>query len=122
MSASWPWASTSEQPGAGPQSGPAPGWSLPLSHPEVVAGGIAEPRVDPVRLLGRLLRELDAAALQLLVARPAVVGREEEPAGRALREQLVDRCARLLVEDRRAGDRHQCDRNVLAGDADRQPT
>jgi hypothetical protein len=46
----------------------------------VVARHVTEPCVDAVRLLGRLLRELDAATLQLLVAGLAVVDREEEAA------------------------------------------
>ena len=59
-----------------------------LREPEVVAGRVAEAGVDAVRLLRRLLRELDAAALQLLVRPLAVVGREEEPAGGAPRDQV----------------------------------
>src|SRR3989442_4321453 len=92
-----------------------------LHHPEVVPRRVADPGVDAVRLLRRLLRELDAALLELLVARPAVVGREEEAARSALREQRMDLVPGFLFEHRRAGDRHQGDRDVLAGYADAEP-
>src|SRR5439155_7572386 len=71
-----------------------------LGEAVVVARRVAEAGVDTVRLLRRLLRELDAAALQLLVALVRVLGREEETAGRALRQQGPDLLPRLLVEDR----------------------
>src|SRR5712691_7664056 len=45
----------------------------PLRHAEVVARRVAEAGVDAVGLLRRLLRELDAAALELLIALPDVV-------------------------------------------------
>jgi hypothetical protein len=54
------------------------GGQLPhFGEPNVVARGVAERRVDPVRPLLGLLDELEAAALQLLVRRMDVVGREE---------------------------------------------
>src|SRR5690349_2613591 len=95
--------------------------STSLHHPELVAGRIAEARVDAVRLLGRLLRELDAAPRELLEAGAAILGREEEPARGALGEQVENLLPRLVVEDRRAGDGHQHDRDVLAGYADGEP-
>src|ERR1041385_8584755 len=49
-----------------------------LRHAHLVAGRVAESDVDAVRLLLRLLLELDAAGLQLLVRRADVVGREEQ--------------------------------------------
>src|SRR5262249_21874943 len=100
-----------------------PGWcgSTALHHAELVAGGIAEAGVDAVGLLGRLLRELDAARRELVVAGAAVLGGEEEAARRALGEQVEDLAARLVVEDRCAGDGHQDDRDVLARHADSEP-
>src|SRR5690348_9783770 len=95
--------------------------STPLHHPELVAGGVAESCVHAVRLVGGLLRELDAARRELLVAGPAVLGREEEPARSALGQQVEDLLPRLVVEDRRAGNGHQHDRNVLAGHTDGEP-
>ena len=56
----------------------------------LVSRRIAHPCVDAVRLLHRLLLELDAAALELLVRRPDVVGGEEEPACRALGHERLD--------------------------------
>src|SRR5207253_3240562 len=92
-----------------------------LDHPEVVAGRIAEAGVDAVRLLRRLLCELHSALLELLIRGAAVVRREEQAAGGALRHQRLDLVARLLVEHGRAGNRHQRDRDVLAGHADGEP-
>src|SRR4051812_18067621 len=89
-----------------------------LSHPEVVARDVAEPGVDAVRLLRRLLRELDSTALQLLVGLLRVVGREEQSSAGAFGDQLVNLIARLLVEHRGAGDGHERDRDVLAGQPD----
>jgi len=52
----------------------------------------------------------------------AVVGVEEQAAGRAARHQVEQLRPRLLVEHRRAGHGHQRQRDVvLAGNADRQP-
>jgi hypothetical protein len=74
-----------------------------LRHPELVPGRVTEAGVDAVGLLRRLLRELDAAALQVFVARLDVVRREEKPAGGAFGQQRLDLLARVLVEDGRAG-------------------
>src|SRR4051795_13429321 len=62
--------STTEGRVSGPQSSwiRSPGFLPLLRHAEVVARRVAETGVDAVRLLRRLLRELDAAALELLVA------------------------------------------------------
>ena len=49
-----------------------------LHHPSRVAGRVAEAGVDAVRLLRRLLLELDAPVLELFVGALDVVGREEE--------------------------------------------
>src|SRR4051794_18809938 len=68
-----------------------------LGEPEAVAGRIAEAGIDAVGpLLGRL-DELDAAALELLVAGLAVVGGEEHRAGEALGHEVADLGRRLLV-------------------------
>src|SRR5215207_7959003 len=84
----------------------------PLREPDVVAGRVAERRVDPVRPLLGLLDELDAAALELLVGSAAVVGRQEDRPGGALRRQALDLLGGLRLEHRRARDRHQHDRDV----------
>src|SRR5262249_48202477 len=67
-------------PAGAPSRGKAAVRLRPLDHAGVVAGRVTEAGVDAVRLLGRLLRELDAASLELLVRLPAVVRREEQPA------------------------------------------
>src|SRR5439155_4726972 len=73
-------------------------------------------------LLGRLLLELDASTLELVVGRPDVVAREEEAAARALPHQRHDLVASLCVEDGRSRHRHQRDRDVgLPGHADGEP-
>src|SRR5829696_1446054 len=74
----------------------SPGRRSGLHHPDLVAGRVPKPGVDPVRLLRRLLGELDAAALELLVARLAILRREEEAAGRALGDDVLDLPLRLL--------------------------
>ena len=58
-----------------------------LHQADGVARRVAEGGVDAVGALRGLLAELDAAALELLVAGPAVVGREEQAAGGALGHQ-----------------------------------
>ena len=73
-----------------------------LHHAEVVSGHVAEARVEAVRLLGRLLGELDTAALELLERGLHVVRREEEATDGALGEELLDLGARVLLEHRRA--------------------
>src|SRR4051812_16646352 len=90
-----------------------PGVLRDLREAQVVARRVAERRVDAVRtLLGRI-DELDAAALELLVGRPAVVGGEEDGAGRTLARELLDLLPGLRIEDRRPGDGHQRDRHVV---------
>jgi hypothetical protein len=73
----------------------------------VVAEGIAERGVDAVEPLLRLLDELDALGLQLVVRRPAVVGLEraeaQVPAGDHAAQLPGDR----LLDHRRLGhDKH----------------
>src|SRR5512133_2835740 len=72
-----------------------------LREAEVVAGGIAERRGDAVRILARLLGELDAARLQFRDRSVDVVGREEDRTCRALGHQLPHLLRGLRVEDRR---------------------
>ena len=75
-----------------------------------------------VGLLRRLLLELDAAALELLVRRVDVVRHEEQAAGDALGDERLELCLRLRVEDGRARNGHERDGDVgLAGDADGEP-
>src|SRR5579859_1866988 len=60
----------------------------PLREPDVVAERVAEAAVDPVWPFGRLLGELDALGLELVVRLAAVVSDEEEMAARrAFRDQ-----------------------------------
>src|SRR5262249_33936274 len=93
-----------------------------LREAEAVPGRIAETGIDPVRTLLRVLGELDAAALELLVLGADVIGGQEHRAGEALRHQILDLFGRVRVHHGRAGDRHQHDRDVLlTGRPDRQP-
>src|SRR5690242_914900 len=76
---------------------PLGSWFLgALDEAHVVAGRVAEARVDAVRLLRGLLAELDAARGELLVRAAAVVRREEQPARDALRRQPQEQLARLV--------------------------
>ena len=88
----------------------------------MVARRVAEPAVDAVRaLLGRL-GELHAAALELLVGGAAVVRGEEDRVRGALAHQRAHLLGGLVVEDGRARDGHQDDREVvLAGRRDGEP-
>ncbi len=62
-----------------------------LRDPNVVAEGISQCAVDPVRLLDRLFGELDPLCRQFLVGLAAVIGGEDcrEPQ-RAFGEELAD--------------------------------
>src|SRR6266511_175138 len=71
-----------------------------LHHSGLVARGVAEPRVDPVGLLVRLLLELDTTALELLVGGLDVVGGEEEAAGGTLRNERLELLTRFFVKHR----------------------
>ena len=80
-----------------------------LGEAEVVAEGVTEAAVDPVRTIGGFLGELDAPAQQGLVRLAAVVrGEDEQATHRALGHQFADlprgllghrRAARLLQQD-----------------------
>ena len=88
----------------------------------MVAEWIAQPAVDAVGPLGRLLGEFHALGSKLVVGLPAIVGREEQvPASGALRNQLADLLGRLDVERRRARGLQQ---NLawIAGNVHREPT
>ena len=76
--------------------------SAQLGEPHLIAREVPESRVDAVRLLGGLLRELDAAGLELLVGRLDIVGGEEEPACGALRHERLELLGRLGIEHGRA--------------------
>src|SRR3954449_1506963 len=93
-----------------------------LGQAEVVARRVAEAAVDSVGpLLGRLV-ELDAAGLERLVIAVDVVGGEEDGPGGALGHEGAHLLGGLVVEDGRAGDGHEHDRDVLlAGRADGEP-
>src|SRR5438270_11124969 len=70
----------------------------------MVAERIAQPAVDAVRSLGRLLGELDALRAKFGVGLAAVVGGEEQvSAGGPLRQQFADLGGGCLVERRRSG-------------------
>src|SRR5436309_16066802 len=68
-----------------------------LGEPDVVARRIAEGGVDPVGPLLRLLGEIDAAPLELLVRGLAVLGGQEDRPGEALRHQASYLLTRLGV-------------------------
>ena len=84
-------AASTHEKGRERRSAPGPRRAgLHLHHPHRVAGRVAEAGVEAVGLLGRLLAELDALRLQLLVRAAAVVGGEEQAAGGALRDDRLE--------------------------------
>ena len=108
----------------GRQRRPASGERLlvHLGEPERVARRVVEAGVDPVRALLGLLGELDAAGLELLVGRTAVLGGEEDGAGEPLGGEVEDLLAGAGLHHRLAGHGHQHDGEVLlAGRADAEP-
>src|SRR5436190_70349 len=93
-----------------------------LRQPERVPGRVAKAGVDSVGTLLRVLGELDAPALELLVVRAHVVGGEEHRAREPLGHEPLDLLGRLGVHHRRPGDGHQHDRDIgLASGTDCQP-
>src|SRR5262245_8307915 len=93
-----------------------------LREAQGVSGRVAEARVDAVGALLGSLRELDTAALQLLVVATNVVGRQEDGPSEALRHQVLHLAGGLLVHHRLARNGHQHDRKVLLPRrADREP-
>src|SRR3954470_10490189 len=93
-----------------------------LDQPRRVARGVTERGVDAVGPLCRLLGELDSAALELLVGGLAVVGAEEDPAGSALGDDLLELGGGVGVEHRRARDLDERQRDVgLTGRPDGEP-
>src|SRR5262245_32838770 len=93
-----------------------------LENSHRVAERIAQPEVDSVGLLGRLLRHLDALREQLLVRLARVIGGEADPAGgRALGDQLPSGLGGAVVHRRRAGLLEQDLAPGVAGDVDGQP-
>jgi hypothetical protein len=106
---------------------PAMCWSicsegLRLQDADLVAERVAQAAVDPVAVVGRRLRELDALGAEPLVGAEAVVGAEhhDDPGG-ALRNELPNLLGGLLVHDRRARDVEHDLGERLAGDADGEP-
>src|SRR4029077_8912962 len=95
---------------------------LRLQDADLVAERVAQTTVDPVAVVGRLLRELDALGAEPLVRAEAVVGAEhhDDPGG-ALRDELPNLLGCLLVHHRRAWDVELDLGERLAGDADGQP-
>ena len=89
--------------------------------PHLVARRVAETDVDAVGLLLRLPLELDAAVLELFVARLHVVSREEEAARGSLRQHLLHLRLGVGVEHGRAGNGQQRQPDVLPRQADREP-
>ena len=90
--------------------------------PQWVAERVAQAAVGPVEALGRLLGELDALGLELLVDLVDVVdGEDAGHAQRALRDQLPDLLGGGLVVDRRAGPLQEQLVLGMAGDVDREP-
>src|ERR1700687_3739607 len=75
-----------------------------LHYAQVVAERVAQPEVDAVRVLGRLLGDLDTAGLQGLVGLAAIVRgeTEREPCG-ALGDELANLRTTLFVCSGRAG-------------------
>src|SRR3982074_1623627 len=101
------------RPGLGRRRG-LPVWLKGQLHDaQVVAERVAQSEVDPVRVLGRLLGDLDTAGLQGLVGLAAIVRgeTEREPCG-ALGDELANLSSRLLVHPGRAG---QLEKNVASG-------
>src|ERR1700722_2880420 len=76
-----------------------------LRHADVVAERVTKPEVDAIRLLGRLLREFDAAlGLELVVGLAGVRRREEEmAAGASLGQERTDFVSRGRIHRRWAG-------------------
>src|SRR5579862_5689317 len=93
-----------------------------LQDADLVAERVAQAAVDPVAVIGRLLRELDALGAEPLVRGEAVVGAEhhDDPGG-ALRDEISNLLGGLLVHHRRARDVEHDLGERLAGDADGQP-
>src|SRR6266480_2468073 len=88
----------------------------------MVAERIAQPAVDAVRSLGRLLGKLDALRAKFGVGLAAVVGREEQvSAGGPLGQQLADLGRGLLVERRRSRGLQQDLAITIAWDTYGQP-
>src|SRR5260370_792576 len=81
-----------------------------LGEPDVVAGGIAERRVDAVRTLLRLLDELHTAGAELLVGGAAVIGDEEDRPGETLAHQGAYLLGGVGVHHRPPGGRSVPDR------------
>ena len=105
----------------------ARGWGVQrlggrLDEAHVVAERVAQAAVDAVEVLGRLLGELDALGLELLVGAAAVVGGEPGgEAGRALGDEVADLRGGRVVHGGRAGPLEQDLAVGVAGDADGQP-
>src|SRR6185312_5445374 len=71
---------------------------LRLQDADLIAERVAQAAVDPVAVIDRLLRELDALGAEPLVRAEAVVGAEHHgDPGRALRDELPDLLGGLLV-------------------------
>src|SRR5262249_24789920 len=71
-----------------------------LDEPDRVARDVAQAGVDAVGAVGRLLGELDAALGELLILGATIVGLEEDAARGALRQDLGQLLARVVVEHR----------------------
>src|SRR4029077_8837279 len=79
-----------------------------LDDPEVVAERVAQAAVDAVRVLDRLLAELDALGFQGLVGFAAVRrGEAERETAPALGDRLANLSGRLLIHPGRSWDLEQ---------------
>src|SRR5215212_1295936 len=93
-----------------------------LHDADVVAERVAQAAVDAVEALGRLVGELDALGLELLVGLAQVVGPQaEREARRALGDELADLLGRRVVVGRGPGALEEDLAIGIAGRADGQP-
>src|SRR5712692_2208267 len=94
-----------------------------LREADVVAERVAQPAVDPVRALRRLLRKLDPATVELFVGLAAIVVAEEQvTTGDTLGDVVADLSRGLVVHRRLAGALEQDLARLVAGHAHHEPT
>src|SRR4051794_41664818 len=91
-----------------------------LRKPQGVAERVAQPAVDAVEVLGRLLGELDALGDELLVGPAAVVDAEDDASAGALGDERPDLRRRLLVVTHLRRGEHELDVGP-AGHAEGEP-
>ena len=69
-----------------------------LQHLPAVAGWITEACIDGSVAFDRLLRELDAARLHLVIGRPAIFDDKHERRHRSFCDSLLQRLGRALID------------------------